>query len=83
MCARRLLPFQTRRHLDPPAAGAYDLQARVAIGKGNARAPFTISCESQRDLILALGWKSAACIWGGPALTVTCVYILLLTLGVI
>jgi len=63
-----------------PTAG-FDLNASVAIGKGDNGAPFTISCESQRELVRALGWKSTACIWGGPALTVTCIYILALTLG--
>jgi hypothetical protein len=28
-----------------------------------------------------MGWKSAACIWGGPALTLTSVYLLLAHLG--
>jgi E3 ubiquitin ligase len=64
----------------PPTAG-FDLNASVAIGKGDNGAPFTISCESQRELVRALGWKSTACIWGGPALTVTCIYILAITLG--
>ena len=65
---------------ESPTAG-FDLNASVAIGKGDNGAPFTISCESQRELVRALGWKSTACIWGGPALTVTCIYILALTLG--
>ena len=65
------------------SSSAFDLNASVAIGKGDGGAPFTISSESQRDLVRALGWKSTACIWGGPALTVTCVYILLLTLGLL
>jgi hypothetical protein len=65
---------------DSPTAG-FDLNASVAIGKGDNGAPFTISCESQRELVRALGWKSTACIWGGPVLTVTCIYILALTLG--
>jgi hypothetical protein len=59
----------------------FDWNATVAIGKGDSGAPFTISSESQRELVRALGWKSTACIWGGPILSVTCVYILLLTLG--
>jgi hypothetical protein len=70
----------------PPGASSnsgFDLNASVAIGKGDGGAPFTISSESQRELVRALGWKSTACIWGGPALTVTCVYILLLTLGLL
>ena len=61
---------------------SFDLNVPCAISKGETGAPFTISCESQRELVSSLGWKSAACIWGGPALTITCVYILLLTLGV-
>jgi len=69
--------------LDVSSSAGFDLNAGVAIGKGDGHAPFTISSESQRDLVRALGWKSTACIWGGPALTVTCVYILLLTLGLL
>jgi hypothetical protein len=65
------------------SSSAFDLNACVAIGKGDGGAPFTLSSESQRDLVRTLGWKSTACIWGGPALTVTCVYILLLTLGLL
>lgn len=67
--------------LDTSDASGFNLNAPVAISKGLSHAPFTISCESQRELISALGWKSAACIWGGPALTVACIYILLMTLG--
>lgn len=67
--------------LDLSGSSGFDLKAPVAISKGESGDPFTISCESQRELINALGWKSAACIWGGPALTVACVYLLLLTLG--
>jgi hypothetical protein len=67
--------------LDVSGSSGFDLNAPAAISKGESGAPFTISCESQRELISALGWKSAACIWGGPALTVACVYLLLLTLG--
>jgi hypothetical protein len=72
--------------IPPPSVSSssgFDLNASVAIGKGDGGAPFTISSESQRELVRALGWKSTACIWGGPALTVTCVYILLLTLGLL
>lgn len=67
--------------LDLSANSGFNLNAPAAVSKGESGAPFTISCESQRELIRALGWKSAACIWGGPALTVACVYLLLLTLG--
>ena len=69
--------------VDTAADSGFELNAPVAVGKGDRGAPFTISCQSQRELVSALGWKSAACIWGGPALAVACVYILLLTLGVL
>jgi hypothetical protein len=67
--------------LDLSGSSGFDLNCPAAVSKGDARAPFTISNESQRELVNSLGWKSTACIWGGPALTVTCVYIFLLTLG--
>jgi hypothetical protein len=67
--------------LDLSANAGFNLNAPAAVSKGESDAPFTISCESQRELIRALGWKSAACIWGGPGLTVACVYLLLFTLG--
>jgi E3 ubiquitin ligase len=69
--------------LDVSSNSGLDLNGSVVIAKGDGSAPFTISSESQRDLVRALGWKSTACIWGGPALTVTCAYILLLTLGLL
>jgi hypothetical protein len=76
-------PLADDPQVDIATATAFDLNAPAAIGKGDGSAPFTISSESQRELVRALGWKSAACIWGGPSLTVTCVYILLLTLGLL
>jgi hypothetical protein len=53
----------------------------VAICKGTENAPFMISCESQREILRALGWKCALCIWGGPIVTLVSVYYLLLCLG--
>jgi hypothetical protein len=55
----------------------YDLHPPVVLMKGNHDPTFFISWRSQRDLISTLGWKSALMIWGGPALTLVCVYILL------
>jgi hypothetical protein len=40
-----------------------------------------ISWHSQREVVQSLAWKSALCIWGGPALTLACVYFLILSLG--
>jgi hypothetical protein len=67
--------------LDATTNSGFALNAPTAVGKGSSTSPFTISSESQRELVSSLGWKSTACIWGGPALAVACVYILLVTLG--
>jgi hypothetical protein len=42
---------------------------------------FFISWRSQRDVVNSLSWKSSLMIWGGPALTVACVYFLLAHFG--
>jgi hypothetical protein len=53
----------------------------VCLGKGSDGSPFMISWRSQRELVQSLAWKSALCIWAGPALTLVCVYVLALCLG--
>ena len=55
----------------------FDLHPPVVLMKGSHDPTFFISWRSQRDLIATLGWKSTLMIWGGPALTLVCVYILL------
>jgi E3 Ubiquitin ligase len=55
----------------------FDLHPPVVLMKGTHEATFLISWRSQRDLVLALGWKSTLMIWGGPALTLVSVYVLL------
>jgi len=55
----------------------FDLHPMVVLMKGTHEATFFISWRSQRDLVLALGWKSTLMIWGGPALTLVSVYVLL------
>ena len=55
----------------------FDLHPTVVLMKGTHEATFFMSWRSQRDLVLALGWKSTLMIWGGPALTLVSVYVLL------
>jgi hypothetical protein len=50
----------------------FDVKARVAISKGERGDPFTISSGSQREVVQSLGWKAAACIWGGPVFALIC-----------
>jgi len=71
-----------------PAAGSgagaalateqFDLHPPVVLMKGKHDPSFLISWHSQRDLVRSLSWKSALMIWGGPALTLLCAYILFL-----
>jgi hypothetical protein len=56
---------------------SFDLHPPVVLMKGSHDPTFFISWQSQRDLIATLGWKSTLMIWGGPALTLVCVYLLL------
>jgi hypothetical protein len=64
----------------PPKA-AFDLHPRVAIGKGERGDPFTISSQSQREVVQALAWKSMLYIWGSPVFTLACIYFLLVYWG--
>lgn len=68
---------------DPNAQSAtqFNMNPTVAIGKGTNHEFFMISWHSQREVVQSLAWKSALCIWGGPALTLACVYFLVLSLG--
>jgi E3 Ubiquitin ligase len=59
----------------------FDLQPKTVLMKGENNSAFFISWRSQREIVAALGWKSAACIWGGPALTLISVYLFLAHLG--
>ncbi len=49
---------------------AFDLKPGTVLMKSVDEPGLFISWRSQRDVVQALGWKSALTIWGGPALTV-------------
>lgn len=73
---------QTKPEVEPKeSTGAFDLHSRVAISQGERGDPFTISSQSQREVVQALGWKSMACIWGGPIFALICVYFLFVYWG--
>jgi len=65
----------------PLPAEEFDLSPKAVLMKGAHDPAFFISWQSQRDVVKALGWKSALMIWGGPALTLSCVYILAAQFG--
>ncbi|HXX45700.1 MAG TPA: GIDE domain-containing protein [Candidatus Acidoferrales bacterium] len=59
----------------------FDLRPPVFLCKGANHDPFMISSRSQREIVQSMAWKSTLCIWGGPILTLVCLYFLALTLG--
>ena len=65
------------------SSGDFDLRARVALSKGERGDPFTISSQSQREVVQALGWKAIGCIWGGPIFALICLYSLLAIWGLV
>jgi hypothetical protein len=55
----------------------FDSHPPVVIIKGKNNPTFIISWRSQRELANSLGWKCALMIWGGPALALASLYVLL------
>jgi hypothetical protein len=60
----------------PPTDG-FDPHPPVVLKKGKNNPTFLISWRSQRDLARSLGWKCTLMIWGGPALALLSLYVLL------
>jgi hypothetical protein len=61
----------------PEAESALDLNPPVVLMKGENNPAFLISWRSQHEVIRTLAWKSAAMIWGGGALTLLGIYVLI------
>lgn len=49
----------------------------VVLKRGENNTAFLISWRSQQEVAQSLAWKSALMIWGGPALTLLSLYVLL------
>jgi hypothetical protein len=63
---------------DPNAPLAdFDPHPPVVMRKGKNNPTFLISWRSQRELANSLGWKCTLMIWGGPILSLVCLYGLL------
>jgi hypothetical protein len=73
-------PTQNRARPDP-VADPFDLHSRVAINQGERGDPFTISSQSQREVVRSLAWKSMLYIWGSPVFTLVCIYFLFVYWG--
>jgi hypothetical protein len=57
-----------------PTPDAFDPHPPVVMMKGKNNTTFLISWRSQRDVARSLGWKCTLMIWGGPALSLLCLY---------
>ena len=60
----------------PQALAEFEDPATAVLRKGTHNPAFFISWRSQKEIVNSLGWKSTAMIWGGPALTLACIYFL-------
>jgi hypothetical protein len=58
------------------ALDGFEQHPRVVLMKGKNNPTFLISWRSQREIAKSLGWKCTLMIWGGPALTIFCLYAL-------
>ena len=61
----------------PGNESPFDLTPPVVLMKGENNPAFLISWRSQQDVIPSLAWKSIAMVWGGGALTLLGIYVLL------
>jgi E3 Ubiquitin ligase len=61
----------------PTAPDGFNPHPPVVLMKGKNNPTFLISWRSQRDLARSLAWKCTLMIWGGPALALLSLYILL------
>lgn len=71
---------ELRRHDCKPTDGGpqdSNLTPPVVLMKGENDPTFVISFRSQKEFVAALGWKAAAMVWGGAAITLLGVYMLL------
>jgi len=74
-------PQQQGNAAGSPPKTVFDLHSPAAICKGERGDPFTISSNSQREVVQALAWKSMLYIWGSPLFTLACIYFLLVYWG--
>jgi hypothetical protein len=68
---------EDRRREDQPQLSGYNLTPPVVLMIGANDPTFVISFRSQKEFVTALAWKSAAMVWGGAAITLLGVYMLL------
>jgi hypothetical protein len=71
-------PAEERQHEEQPKPSDFNLTPPVVLMKGANDPTFVISFRSQQEFVSALAWKSTAMVWGGAAITLLGLYMLLL-----
>jgi hypothetical protein len=69
---------EERLREEQPSPSDFNLAPPVVLMKGENNVTFVISFRSQKELVSALAWNSAAMVWGGAAITLLGLYTLLL-----
>jgi len=64
-------------------SSGFNLTPPVVLMKGGNDSRFVISFRSQKEFVSALAWKSAGMLWGGAAITLLGVYMLLAQMGLL
>jgi len=70
-------PPEDRRLENQPQLSSFNLTPPVVLMKGSNDPTFVISLCSQKEFVSALGWKSAAMVWGGAAIMLLGLYMVL------
>jgi hypothetical protein len=68
---------EERLHEDQLKPSDFNLTPPIVLMKGANNPTFVISFRSQKEFVSALAWKSAAMVWGGAAITLLGLYMLL------
>jgi hypothetical protein len=62
---------------DQPKTPDFNLNPAVVLMKGENNSTFVISFRSQKEFVSTLAWKSGAMVWGGAAIALLGLYVLL------
>jgi hypothetical protein len=68
---------EDRLREDLPKSSGFNLTPPVVLMQGANDPTFVISFRSQKEFVNGLAWKSAAMVWGGAAMTLLGLYMLL------
>ena len=72
-----VLARNSSRNQEQPKPSDFNLTPPVVLMKGANNPTFVISFRSQKEFVSALAWKSTAMVWGGTAITLLGIYVLL------